>query len=325
MSWPYSKNIFKSQHNSAFVKFVKIIHYTLSSLKASKGDDPKYLAMYNLLLPISTQYDVLFALWLAASGPSESSVEAFNDILKEESANIHLWDLGVQAVYIDTTIEWKTIFPNKMSGFYAPSTEVGKILEVQACAERMDAFPLVLTTKTKVQLYHDKMNTAYELKDLNQKVFGKASDDLKTYQEFAAEELWGILGELMTFHRYEPLKTDAFFDLEDMRIRPTPENITLKVNEYQYYVGPRQMINLPLSYNKRSILKGRVYLGGPFKVFSDNEITSSVIKIPTSTRTYSKEKIVEHEIGELGALNNPYIMLYNDSDEDGMLVITVKK
>ena len=179
MSWPYSNNLFKSSRNSPFVKFVKIIHYTLSELKAMKDEDPKYLALYTYLLPISTQYDTMYALWLAASGPAEASVEAFAEILRQESAEVHLWDLGVQAHYLDTTTEWKTIFPHKMTGFYEPTTESGKVLEIKATADRMEAYPLIVLTKDKVVAFYGKINTALELKDLNQKTLGKASTNLK--------------------------------------------------------------------------------------------------------------------------------------------------
>lgn len=324
MSWPYSNNPFKSHHNSSFVKFVVIMHFTLNALKTAKDDDPEYLAMYNILLPIADDYDALYALWLAARGPSEGSVEAFAAILREESAQVHLWDMGVQQHYLNTTIEWAKMFPDKLSGFYTPTTEEGKVLEVQAFVERTKVYPLVDTVMDMAVVFHKKLDDGLKLKDADLKALYKASTNLKKNQDFVADELFGLLGKCMYFHRNEPLKTDGFFDLEEMHTKQSTGEIKLKVNEFQYYIGAHKLITLPLNHTKKSVIKVRAYLGTSFKLFSDSVITPTVDKIPNTTCNIGEKEINEFKMGQLGAENNAYIMLYNDSDEEGMLVFTMK-
>jgi len=217
------------------------------------------------------------------------------------------------------------MFPNKFSGFYAPTTEEGKVLEVQAFITRTKIYPDVLEFTTMAFDYHKRLNDALTLKSVNARALNKASNALRAFQDTVADELYGVLGSMMEFHRYTPLKTNNFFDLENIRSKKPSDHIVLKVNDYQYFVAKHQMINLPVNYTKNNIIKGRVYIGGGFKLFTDAIITPSVDKIPSSYVTFGEKEIKECEVGELGSINNPYLMLYNDSDEDGMIVITVKK
>jgi len=325
MSWPYSNNPFKSQHNSPFVKFIVILNYTMTALKAVKDDDPEYQAMLELLTPFWAQYEELYAIWLAAKGPSEGSVEAFAEILRQESAQVHLWDMGIQQKYLNTTIEWKKMFPDKLSGFYAPTTEEGKVIEVQAFVNRTLVYPMVTTISEMAIAYYKIMEKGLQVKDSDLKALTKASTNLKDYQDLVADQLFGILGSLMNFHQTTPIKTETFFDLEEMRTKPASEELKLKVNEYQYYLGPHQLINLPINHTKRSILKGRVYTENNFKLFSDSVITPSVDKIPPSAVNFGPKENKDCKMAQLGAEDNPYIMLYNDSDIEGMIVITLKK
>ena len=323
--WSFLVNPFKSVHCSYFVNFAPIFRFSVHAFDEAKADDPKYMAAFTLLNPMLTTYEDFYAEWLAAVGPAESSVEAFNEILREESSQIHLWNQSIENSYLNTTNEWKEMFPNKFSGFYAPTTDEGKVLEIQAFIIRTKVYPDVLDATTMVIDYHKRLDDALTLKSVNAKALNKASNALRDFQDTVADELYGVLGTMMEFHKYTPLKTSNFFDLENIRSKKPSDHIVLKVNEYQYYVAKHQMINLPINFTKRNIIKGRVYIGGGFKLFTDAVITPSIDKIPSSFVTFGEKEIKDCEVAELGSINNPYLMLYNDSDEDGMIVITVKK
>ena len=323
--WSFLVNPFKSVQCSHFVNFAPIFRFSVHAFDEAKADDPKYQAAYTLLNPMLTTYEDFYAKWLAASGPAESSVEAFNEILREESSQIHLWNQIIESSYLNTTLEWKEMFPNKFSGFYTPTTDEGKVLEVKAFIVRTKVYPEVLAASTMAFDYHKKLDDALTLKSVNARALNKASIALRDFQDTVADELYGVLGVMMELHRYTPLKTGKFFDLENIRSKKPSDHITLKVNEYQYFIGSKKVINLPVSYNKRSIIKIRVYTGLHFRLFTDVVITPTIDKVPLSAKSIGEKGIKEFEIPELGASSNPYLMACNDGDEDGMIVITVKK
>lgn len=323
--WSFLVNPFKSVHCSLFVNFAPIFRYSVSAFDEAKLDNAKYLAAFTLLSPMLTSYEEYYANWLAAVGPAEASVEAFNAILREESSQIHLWNQIIENSYLNTTNEWKEMFPNKFSGFYTPTTEEGKVLEVQAFVVRTKVYPLVLDATTMAFDYHKRLDDALKLKSVNARALYTASNALRDFQDTVADKLYGILGSMIELHNNTPLKTGKFFDLENIRSKKPSDHITLKVNEYQYFIGPNKVINLPVSYNKRSIIKIRVYTGLHFRLFTDVVITPTIDKVPLSAKSIGEKGIKEFEIPELGASSNPYLMACNDGDEDGMIVITVKK
>ena len=158
--WPYLMNPFNNDHNSPFVRFVGNFRFSVSAFDSAKLENPKYMEAYTLLNSKLGVYEDLFANWLAAKGPAESAVAEFAALLKDESTQVHLWNQGVEKFYLNTTTNWATMFPHKLSGFYEPTTEEGRVLEVQAFVNRTEPFTSVIDVTVMAQDYHDTIHTS---------------------------------------------------------------------------------------------------------------------------------------------------------------------
>ncbi len=175
------------------------------------------LALRARLLPFVTDYNSKYTIWLNSLGTEESSVNSvyvFFQLLR--STYIRDWDIAIQSVYNIKTAMYKLLMPDRRTP-YQTGSEEDKLGFLQALSLGLVGVAGLAAVKTDVDAKIVIIQGFMNARTTNKAGSRTASDNVEEARVALAEEMYGILGQLMDHNRATPEATGNYFDVSAIR------------------------------------------------------------------------------------------------------------
>jgi hypothetical protein len=170
--------------------------------------DPVYLAYYAIYI----NYEIL-------SGNREGKTLNLETLLSDDMGlQIRDWERKVRNVYLEDSPQEKSIFPNKR-GPFSKGTYEERILAVGALGQRlaMDADATLVAYAPTVISFHNILLAARDSQQQDEGTLALLAVSRNNQRELLAQELYGILGSVMSIHKANPIAIEAYFPMEMLR------------------------------------------------------------------------------------------------------------
>ena len=215
-TWGYGINPFITATRYSQRSMKKICNFTINTLKAAP-DDAFLASLLTTLQPYANEYNHSFSVWFSNQANQLSKSASLTDLLHTLSKpTIRDWDIDIQVVYHDDTPEYIKLLPHNRAPFQTGS-QLDRMNAVTALSISIDDDVKLQTVKTSVDAFDLLLKNAYQVQKSSIAGTGNGSDDLETNRIVVAEELYSVLGLLMSHYKKTPEKVANFFDMETIR------------------------------------------------------------------------------------------------------------
>ena len=214
--WQYGINPFITATRYSQRSMKKICNFTINYLKAQSTDvflDSQLTA----LQPSVNEYNHSFSVWFSNQATQLGKTANFKDlILTLRSPTIRDWDIDIQAVYHQGTPEYIGLLPHYRIPFQSGS-QLDRMNAVTTLSLSIGDDMKLQTIKTSVDAFDLLLKNAYQVQKSSIAGTGNGSDTLEECRISVAEELYSVLGLLMSHYKKTPEKVESFFDMESIR------------------------------------------------------------------------------------------------------------
>ncbi len=214
--WSYLSNVFDNVTKHNFKRMLTIVADHLSKL-ASKSSDPEIQEIYDRTRPARDTYASNYSGSILAKKRYSSETQHFEEKIAElTDVKLKGWDLAVQRVFPEGSIEYKAIFNHGRTAFRQGTYEQ-RIAELQAMAQVLKDYPELAETQVDVETF---CNDLEGIRDVQQQKEGKvteASKDLEVARAAVANIIFANLGLLINKYRGNLSKVEEYFDLSLLR------------------------------------------------------------------------------------------------------------
>ncbi len=214
--WSYLSNVFDNVTKHNFKRMLTIVADHLSKL-AGKSSDPEIQEIYDRTRPARDTYASKYSGSILAKRRYSSETQHFEEKIAELiDVKLKEWDLAVQGVFLEGSIEYKAIFNHGRTAFRQGTYEQ-RIAELQAMAEVLRDYPELAETQVDVDTFCTDLE---KIRDVQQQKEGKvteASKDLEAARVSVANIMFANLSLLINKYRDNLSKVEEYFDLSLLR------------------------------------------------------------------------------------------------------------
>lgn len=303
--WIYLENPMLNATANSYLLAMRISTLHDGALKAASDTlDPFFVAMYAFYHPLHVDYQRKYDAWVAQGGLQQGETLNITQLLKLESGTkARVWDNGIQAVYDISTTKYKGIFPNHREPFQN-GTQTQRIDAVKALSTAIGTDPLLATVKSDVDAFYTLINTAIAAQKGAISMTGTDSDAVETTRVNMCVGQYADLGGLIQHFASKPELINQYFDLAALR-NPTQVFFTGHVKAQKVH----------------TIMKHT--FGAADHVKLENPGTTELHFYSSGTKnaqqgttfiTVLAGKEVTVLASQLGALTDPYMMVFNPDD-----------
>jgi hypothetical protein len=167
---------------------------------------PKYQAFADVLVRatgISNMYQ----------GHTQQVEALFNELT---TTHIRDWDISIQSVYHDRTMEYKTLLPNYRSPFQTGGYET-RIREVKALASNLANYPNLSHLQLSVQTFGDALEAARSRQQGYEGASVQLSKQAESLRVELAVEMHAVFGGLLQIFAANPVEIERFYEMELLR------------------------------------------------------------------------------------------------------------
>ena len=213
--WHYLMNSILIVTTGSYRAMRIIANFTLDALNIPLN--PFIIALHTNLAPYVTAYLSAYAAWLAQLGVQISSTNVFYLALESlRSTDSKLWDRMIQAVYPRGTVGYKKLMPHGKKDLQSGSQE-DKVAAVEALSLNLVGEAGLVPVKTLVDAKLAILNSNKSSKNTGKSNTNIFSDAVENARVNLAQELYGVLGNLMYHFRANPSLIAPFFDITAIR------------------------------------------------------------------------------------------------------------
>ncbi len=146
------------------------------------------------------------------------------ETLFSELSNTHIrdWDVAIQGVYHDRTMEYKTLLPQYRSPFQSGGYEA-RIREVKALAASLSNYPNLATLQLVVETYGNSLEQARSRQQGYEGATIQLSKQTETLRLELATEMHAIFGGLLQLFAANPVEIERFYEMEHLRSYAFPK------------------------------------------------------------------------------------------------------
>ena len=215
--WIFSYNTFEVNTRRRHRVALSLFENTYAKLKEAAATDAVMLTIFNGFKPYFEAYRDLYALKQAGDGLYEGQTLGFTKVLAEMKLQLRTWEAAVRVVYTEDTPEEHMIFPNKRTPFLIGTYEE-RISMVETLGKTLAGFPALASTQTLVITYYNRLQGARLLQQQKEGNSTNLASLLESQRIITANELYGVLAQLMFHFRTQRVFIKNFFDLGLLRI-----------------------------------------------------------------------------------------------------------
>lgn len=236
-AWRYSINTFEVNTRGSNVSMLSLSTDTYAKLKAEESN-PAIAAILAIYEPVFFAYRDLDQQYGVKAGEREGNTLGFEQYLDQMPLKLRQWESLIRAVYIEDSPEEKAIFPNKRkpfeSGTYESRLDALGSLKLKTAAD-----PTLATATTQITSFYNAALGARLVQQTSEGALGQLSDLRENQRILLADELVGVLGQVMFIHRHNLAEVERYFDLSLLRDTGTNKPFILSGG-----INPLQVVNL---------------------------------------------------------------------------------
>jgi hypothetical protein len=209
--WHYLSNSILVCTTGSYRAMLLIANYTLAAL--NRPTDPIIYPLYNSLLPFVMAFLTAYSLWISQLGLQISKTSAFYlEITSLGETDIKIWDNAIQAIFMRGTTGYKALLAHGRKDFQSGSAE-DKVTATEALSIALTGIVGLNAVKVLVDAKIILLNNTKTGKDSGISNTKINSDDVETKRITLAQELYGVLGNLMFHFRANPSLIIPFFNV----------------------------------------------------------------------------------------------------------------
>ncbi len=314
-TWHYSQNQFENATSENF-KLMNIFSADHDSrlLAESKTGLPFFTEMYDTFHPFRLNYSGVYSDWITSKGMHKAQtvrlVNAFNELTTEK---IPQWDAQVQAVYLEKTPEYIEIFPGGRSVFHNGPYDI-IISHLESLQKNVSKHDELKDTAKKILDYYKFLNDTRSKQQSYEGAVKKSSSELEKSRVKIAQAMYQNLGLLMNHFYDNPDEIQRFWELQYITTHTTISDDDPNIVA-EGKIEPESKVTI-------DALTGKFNANTELVIHNtgDTAIEVYTTKLPTdpvpgTILTIEPDKIAIITCGELGAEENLYLMINNNSTE----------
>lgn len=246
--WIFLANTFEINTRGTKRTALSLFEDTYAKLKFIGASDATIMAIYLAFEPFYEAYRDMYALKQSTLGIYEGHTLQFETVLGEMPHQVRVWEGKVRAEYIEDSPEERMIFPGKRSPFLNGTYEE-RINAVKALSNTLNGFATLTAVKTLVDTYYNRLAGARLVQQGQEGSSDQLSSLLEDQRIITCKELYGVLGQLMNYYRYNPDRVADYFDLSLLRVKSGTGSTTMfsgKVTDFNTSNPiPNALVSLP--------------------------------------------------------------------------------
>ena len=206
----HRNNFIKIAANRSFISAKSIFDAIDQDLKAGNAD-PDILALYTSFHPYDIAYDNGYGVWSSLRRSNAGNTLGVVQLLEQLShTEIKAWDIAIQAVYDNTTVEYKKLLPNRRYPFNSGKVNARSIA-INDLITTIGTDASLATTKTRIVSFALLLKNATILQNEQLNNIDNAITALEAATNNASDEAFRIFGCLITKFYKTPKSIDAFY------------------------------------------------------------------------------------------------------------------
>ena len=209
--WRYLVNTFEVNTRGSHVKMLTLSTDTHAKLKAEESN-PAIADIILIYEPVFFAYRDLDQQYGVRSGEYQGTTLGFEQQMDLIPLKLRQWESMIRFVYIEDSPEEKAIFPNKRvpfeSGTYESRLDALGALKLKTAAD-----PALAAANAQITSFYNAALGARLVQQTSEGSFGQLGDLRENQRMLVANELEGVLGQLMFIHRHNLIEVERYFDL----------------------------------------------------------------------------------------------------------------
>jgi hypothetical protein len=212
-TWSFLKNPFLDATEHNYQLAVKMSADYLASLQADKTN-PQIAPLIVIYAPLDKKLSQANSNWAAQGGTQQSDTLQLKLLLKSlGGTKAKAWDIAVQAVFADTTMEYKALFPHHRIPFYS-STQSDRIKAVSALSTNLAGIVPLEAVKTDVDAFLTSIQDAITGQKTSIKTTGNFSQLVEDARTAACTQIFGDYGTLLSQNAGNPTAIGKYFPIK---------------------------------------------------------------------------------------------------------------
>ena len=209
--WHYLINTMLVCTTTSYRAMRLIANFTLAAL--NRPMDTFIYPLYTALLPFVTTFLTAYTLWISQLGLQISKTSAFYlEITSLGESDIKIWDIMIQQVCMKGTTAYKALLAHGRKPFQSGGAE-DKVSVCEALSLALVGIVGLNPVKLLVDAKILALNNAKSIKDTGISNTKINSNDVESCRVTLAQELYGVLGNLMYHFRANPSLILPFFNV----------------------------------------------------------------------------------------------------------------
>ena len=210
LEFTHRNNFIKIAAHKSFIGAKCIMDAILLNLKAG-NTDPDIMLMYNSYNPYCLAFDNCYGIWSSIRRSNPGNTLGIVQLLEQLSHNkIKSWDIAIQVIYENTTVEYKKLLPNHRYPFNSGKVSA-RILALTDLITAMGTDASLATVKTQVTSFALLLKNATILQQDQLNDIDTAITAMEAASNDASDEAFRIFGCLIIKYYKTPKLIDAFF------------------------------------------------------------------------------------------------------------------
>lgn len=235
--WRYTINTFEVNTVGSNVKMLSLSADTYAKLKAEEAN-PAIAAILLIYEPVYFAYRDIDQQYGVKSGEYQGNTLDWEHYLDQMPQKLRQWESLIRFVYIEDSPQEKAIFPNKRAPFESGTYE-SRLEALGSLKLKTGSDVALAAANAQIASFYNAASGARLVQQTSEGSLGQLSDLRENQRLLLADELEGVLGQLMFIHRHNLVEVERYFDLS--LLRDTGDDKTVVVDGG---INPNQVINV---------------------------------------------------------------------------------
>lgn len=220
--WFYLRNVFNNVTSSNNKRMLSLSRDHRDKLFQQSATDPEIEELYLLMQPAYVAFKDQYAKVNNNFALYNSATKQVEILASELNKNIKTWDINIQNVFADDTVEYKGILPNGRK-FFQSGTYDQRMSALDQLILALQAYPANPSLSAVLTLVQTFSTNFQEARSKQQGYEGDDSlfrNQLEVTRERLAVVMHRILGKLIFLYADTPATIEAYYELHYLRAAP---------------------------------------------------------------------------------------------------------
>ncbi len=214
-SWLYASNTFLANTNNSHTKMLTLSTDTHAKLKAEESN-PVIASIISVYEPVFLAYRSIYEQYDYRVGDYRGATDGFEELLEQLPQKLREWESPIRAVYIEDSPQEVAIFPNKRTPFISGTYE-NRLSALGTLSQKTTADPALAGVAALITSFYNTALAARLAQQTDEGSVGEIADLRDNQRVLLANELMGVLGQLMFLHRHNLSQVERYFDMSLLR------------------------------------------------------------------------------------------------------------